>query len=172
MKKFSIRMVTFLLICTAVMFSALPASAAEFSESSRSAQVIVFSAAQAAGLPFTMKPGTNITDLWTTNRTSGGYYFIPGQVNNGTVITTQGSFNHSSSTGECKAGVCHPVNGVNQADSYTTRRRGYPFGGSNGLPAALIKLSELDRDTTYYGFIKNNSGSGYVYDANITIGVQ
>lgn len=167
MKKHLFRMFALLLICAVFSSAALPAMAAEISENPNAVQRISTRAAgQVSGLPFTMRPGVNITGLWTTNRTSGGYNFVPGNVDTGTTITIKGSFKHSDSKGECKAGVCLPSGGSYSAKLFKTKSAGSSFDNDLGA------LSALDGDTTYYGFVKKESGSGYVHSANITIGIK
>lgn len=161
MKKHFVRFLALLLICATFSSAALPVSAAE---------VTPRASGQTTGLPFTMKPGVNVTGLWTTNRSSGGYNFVPGAIKTGTKITIQGTFDHSSSSGVCKAGVCLPSGGSYECVMFLTRTNGVSFGSSSYVPV-LGYLSELDNDTTYYGFVKNNSSSGYVYNANLTIGI-
>lgn len=162
MKKFICHFFALLLICTVFSSVVFPASAAE-ARASR----------EAPKLPFTMKPNVNITSLWTTNRSSGGNSFTYADVERlGSTVTISGSFKHSSSSGSCKSGICYYSGGSYQADGSTTRNVGYSFNNWNGSPAGLIRLSDINYDITYYGFVKNNIGSGYVYDADITIGIS
>lgn len=161
MKKHFVRFLALLLICATFSSAALPVSAAEVSTRA---------SGQTSGLPFRMQPGVNVTSLWTTNRSSGGYNFVPGTISAGSTITIKGTFSHSVSTGQCKAGVCVYSGGSYVSKMSTYRTNGYSFGSSSYV-VSLGDLSELDDDTTYYGFVKNNSGSGYVYDADITIGI-
>lgn len=161
MKKHFVRFLALLLICATFSSAALPVSAAEVSTRA---------SGQTSGLPFTMKPGVNVTSLWTTNRSSGGYNFVPGNITTGTKITLQGTFDHSLSSGVCKAGICVPNGGTYESVKALTRTNGVDFGTGSYVPV-LCYLSALDNDTTYYGFVKNNSSSGYVYNAELTLGI-
>lgn len=161
MKKFLCRFFAIFMICAVFTSVALPASAAEIQKGTYASNAAVFTAKQASGLPFTFAPGTNVTSLWTTNRDSGGYNFVPGKVS-GTTIKITGSFKHSLTNGQAKASVCYYSGGTYYAAISSTKTVGSQFNGS-GLKSAL------DNDRSYYGGIKSASSSGYVYDAMVTI---
>lgn len=155
------RLFALFLICAVFTSVALPANAAEFQKPTYSRSAATFATSQESGLPFTFEPGTKVTSLWTTNRNSGGYNFVPGKVG-GTTIKITGSFEHSLSSGQAKASVCYYSGGTYYAAISSTKTVGNSFDGS-GLKSAL------DQDRTYYGGIKSVSTSGYVYDAMVTI---
>lgn len=163
MKKQIKRFFALAMVCMMITLLAVPASATSVQADER--------AIRASTTLFTMVPGVNISSLWTTNR-SGGSSFVPGNISSGNTLTIFGSFKHSSSSGYCKAGVCVFSSGSAVSKLSVNRQSGYPFNYTSGNPVALGSLSTLDSDATHYGFVKNNSASGYVYDVNATIGVS
>ena len=163
MKKHLVSIFAVLLICATIMSVAVPASAVGIQKDEYTTR--------ASSTLITMVPNENITNLWTTNRSSGSASFVPGNINTGNTLTLFGSFQHSSSSGYCKAGVCIFSNGSAVSKLSVRRLSGYPFNYTNGNPVALGSLSTLDSDTTHYGFVKNDSSSGYVYNVNAIIGI-
>ena len=160
MKKYFSRMFTLVLVAMLFATVALPASAAGIHENQYAVPTIN-ARAQSSGLPFTFETDTNVSGLWTTNRDVGGYNFVPGRVN-GSTINVTGSFQHSSYSGKGKAGVCYYQGGTAYPVISSTKTVGSDFNGS-------ASKSILNKDGTYYGFVKNASDGGYVYDAIVTI---
>lgn len=154
MKTHFVRFLALLLICATFSSAALTVSAAE---------VAPRASGQTSGLPFTLTPSGNVTGLYTSNR-DGGYNFVPGKVT-GSTIYVEAYLVHSSSTGQCKAGVCYSNNGT-----YVTAVSGSALS-RNEISASIAK-SSLNRDRTYYGFIKNNSSSGYISSGYVKISAK
>lgn len=151
MKKHFVRFLALFLVCATLSAATLSVSAAE---------VAPRTSGQTSGLPFTLTPNTNVTDLYTSNR-SGGYNFVPGNVS-GSTIKVYGSFIHSSS-GTCRAGICY-YNG-----SYVIPSGGAGEARSGRDITASILKERLDQNRTYYGFVKNVTGTGYIRSGSVTI---
>lgn len=152
MKTHFVRFLALLLICATFSSAALTVSAAE---------VAPRASGQTSGLPFTLIPDDDVDDLYTSNR-SGGYNFVPGRVS-GSTIKVSGNFTHSSSSGTCRAGICYYSSG------YKTPEGGAGEARSGRDITASIPKERLDQDRTYYGFVKNVTGTGYISSGSVTI---
>lgn len=161
MRKFLVKLFAFVLVCTAITSVRLPANAAEYS---------TYATNRASDFPFTMAPNTQVLTLWVTNRNDNmKHSFVPGHYE-GTTLLLRGTFKHAAAGGQCKSGVCISNSGIYDAQLSAYQVNGSSFGDITNQ-TVLGAMSRLDQDKTHYGFIKNNIGSGYVYDANLTISI-
>lgn len=122
--------------------------------------------ARISGLPFTMY-AQHVTSFLSSQAAGKG--FVPKDYTGfGATVWVDGNLTHSEG-GIMKTGICY----------YSASIGKYLPGGnaaaqvSSGVdfPPIYESISNLLQGTTYYGYIRNDAGCGYVCDGSTTVSV-
>lgn len=115
-----------------------------------------------SGLPFTMT-AKGVTSFLSSMATNKG--FVPADYE-GSTINVRGTLYHSVSGGKIRAGICYwnASSGV-----YVPAPNGFQDVTSGQYISVSKAASSLIQGTTYYGYIRNDQGSGSVNSGTITV---
>lgn len=168
MKKLIHRLFALMLVCMMFASLALSVSAAELDlttdlmpiELENGPDAGYVTGTRISGLPFTMT-AANVTSFLSSSVSGKG--FVPGDYS-GRTIRVNGLLNHSVALGNIRSGICY----------YSSAQDMYiPGLYTNTLSGQGINISKpassLISGNTYYGYIRNDAGSGAVNSGSITV---
>lgn len=168
MKKFIRNVFVLALACMMVASMALAVSATELDLTTDTMPIALengpdagyVSGARISGLPFTMT-AANVTSFLTSSVSGKG--FVPSSYSGRTIRVT-GTLYHSVSGGNIRSGICYY-----NASSGTYIPGVYQNTVSGGYISMSKAASGLVQSATYYGYIRNDQGSGSVNGGTITV---
>lgn len=170
MKKMTHRLVALVLVCMLFASMALSVSAAELDPANDLMPIELENGPDAgyvtgtriSGLPFTMTAG-NVTSFLSSMASGKG--FVPVNYYGNTIYVT-GRLYHSVSGGAIRAGICYynASSGVYIPGAYDDVTSGQYISASKAA-------SSLIQGSTYYGYIRNDQGSGAVNSGTITVSI-
>lgn len=170
MKKMTHRLVALVLVCMLFASMALSVSASELDPANDLMPIELENGPDAgyvtgtriSGLPFTMTAG-NVTSFLSSMASGKG--FVPVNYYGNTIYVT-GRLYHSVSGGAIRAGICYynASSGVYIPGAYDDVTSGQYISASKAA-------SSLIQGSTYYGYIRNDQGSGAVNSGTITVSI-
>lgn len=168
MKKTTHRLFVLALVCMLFASMALSVSAAEVDlandfmpiELENGPEAGFITGTRISGLPFTMTAGY-ITSFLSSMAAGKG--FVPANYS-GSTIYVRGTLYHSVSGGAIRAGICYynASQGIYIPGAYKDVTSGQYISVSTAA-------SSLIQGYTYYGYIRNDQGSGAVNGGTITV---